>query len=103
MTDERFSLAIKQKNALEALIRSEGWEIISTIIADQIELRRNAFELTPLENFLEAGKQEYSKGEIAAFRLTLKMPSDIIEDAVEIIDQLTPDEEKEDGEETSED
>lgn len=91
MTDEhddhggRLSEAVKQRNAFAALIRTEGWAMLKNILNSQVELRRNDFELTPLDSMDKVLGQEFKKGEIASLRLVLELPQNVLEDAEAVI------------------
>ncbi len=84
--DERLREAVRQKNAFTGLLRTEGWEMLTTILQEQVEMRRNSFELTPLESMDQIPAQEFKKGEIAGLRMAAQLPQDILDDAQSIID-----------------
>ncbi len=84
--EELLREAVKQKNAFAALLRTEGWDMLATIMRQQLELRRNSFELTPLESLDQVPAQEFKKGEVANLRMIMELPQHILDDAQSIID-----------------
>ncbi len=73
--------AHRMVDALRDLIYREGWAIVREHLERGIQTRRNEYELKPLDNILELGKQEFMKGEIAQARLVIALPVTLIEAA----------------------
>lgn len=78
MTEET-ELANKKKRALKALTESEGWAILCEMVCKQRKMRENQIILTPINKDHTVLKQEYIKGECAAFRLVEELPAQLIE------------------------
>ncbi len=89
MTDDaaRLREAVQQRNSFHDLLRSQGWDALAKVLEAQIETRRNKFELVPLESLDQVYAQEFLKGELAAFRLILRLPKDALDDAQAVIDE----------------
>ncbi len=73
--------AREAKDAISMLMRSQGWDLLSQWINGQVQLRRDATELTPLDNLLEVGAREFTRGEICFGRSILEAPRTIMEAA----------------------
>lgn len=78
--------AHRVKDSMQHFINSSAWEIIRAHLERGIQTRRNQYELTPLENLLEVGKQEFVKGEIAEARLVLELPLTLLNTALATIE-----------------
>lgn len=97
----RLHEAVITRDALQELMHSDGWKVFCEYCAEQLQARRNAYELTPLKSILEIGEQEFAKGEAATFRAVQEVPEMLLTIAQETINLITSelnDEEKADVE-----
>lgn len=70
--------AIERKEALEALLRSQGWDILLGILREQVQTRTNLVMLSKVDsNGLYA--QEFTKGEVAALRMVINLPRALVD------------------------
>jgi len=76
-----------QKKALEALLASRGWSILSGILNSQVQTRCDAIILTPLEKRVAVFQQEYAKGEVAGIKLAVNLPQMLLDATLEDIAQ----------------
>ena len=79
--DPEVEEALKAKTALSVLLKSEGWAILSKWLEVQKTTRVNNVMYTPRGAAEDEWKQEFMKGEAAAFELILQAPKLLIEDA----------------------
>jgi len=75
--------ALERKRALEALLESSGWAILSETLREQVHSRIQELVLKPLTTLDESLAQEYAKGETASLQLVLVMPSTLLEAAAQ--------------------
>lgn len=94
--DERLTEAVKYKNALNALVKSEGWKIFVDIADENIHNRTQVILLEPLSSLDDALPKEFMKGEVAGIMALKLYPEAKIEECEALIDALK---EKPDGEE----
>lgn len=93
--DTRLPQAVRRKNALQDLLRSEGWAALKEVLQEQLERRRNEVELKPLSSLDAALAQEYMKGEIHQLRLLVVLPDSLIDEDKSVIDAFANKEEEE--------
>lgn len=94
--DERLTEAVKFKNALDALVKSEGWKIFVDICAENIHNRTQKILLEPLSSMDDVFPKEFMKGEVAGITALTLYPEIKIEECEALIDSFK---EKPDGEE----
>jgi hypothetical protein len=70
--DEQLSEALKEKAAYEALTRSPGWQRLRQWMEVQVRARTDEIILKPCTGVKDQLEAEYSKGEIATFRLIMQ-------------------------------
>ena len=99
MVPEDVRDAIKVKNAFSGFCNTEGWKLLVAWIEDQVRMRGDDVILKPLENILEATKQEFTKGEMAFGRTVLAFPETLLTTAQETINEYNAIKEEDDGEE----
>ena len=97
MADPRFTEAVRNNNALTALVNSEGWAIL-----DQVWQEREA---NLLMDFLR-DDVDYSDGKLREFRIGLKLirvlrmtPAAMLDDATTVIAEYAEEEDQSHGEE----
>lgn len=78
----------EQKEVLQGLLSSPGWDLLREVLEEQIAHRTQAIILSPLESVDRLGVQEYAKGEVAALKLALQMPEAMLEAVVDELKQL---------------
>lgn len=86
MYDPRRKEALKQKEALQALLNSPGWTILAGAIREQYELRLDKLVLEPLEDGNAVFRQEFLKGEMATLRLLPGLAQSMVDAAQMVID-----------------
>lgn len=69
----------EELSELNILVKSRGYLRLIGHADEQIETRRNAFELNPLEKMDDVLKQEFLKGEIAGIRLFREFAASLVE------------------------
>ncbi|HYE38147.1 hypothetical protein [Methylocaldum sp.] len=87
MEEENKSSLREQKELWASLLAHEGWKILSGIIQEQVENRKDLI-FSPLERADEAFKQEYLKGEAAFGELVLALPTTMLEQVQVDLDRL---------------
>ncbi len=92
---KQFSEAVEQRDALSALLKTPGWEILEEICRVKIAEGDKALD-KPLESTADGYAQEYSKGARTTFRYLLALPQGLVDQAVDVIEAI--EKEKEDGE-----
>ena len=95
MPDERFTKAIREKNALTALISSEGWQIVDEIFNEKETFLMQDF-LDPGQNVSDEKLRELRMA-IVNIRMTRDLPKAIIADAEEIIHEFSKDQPEDEG------
>lgn len=70
--DEQRSEALQQKADYEALTNSPGWKKLRAWMEGQVRARTDEIILKPCTGVKDQLEAEYSKGEIATFRLILQ-------------------------------
>ena len=90
-----FGISTKRQVVQLALERLLGGGPMS--LTEQLEMRRNEYELTPLNTMDEVLKEQYVKGELAQLRLVLQFPRNLIDSAQHTIDLHARAEGDEDG------
>lgn len=80
---------------LRDLLKSQGWAQVCRVAEDQLKVRRDSFELTPLKGMDEVLEQEFKKGEVAAIRLFIGLPQTVVDDIEEQLKQHEGEEEDE--------
>lgn len=88
---EEVAQAALTRDAMQALLKSQGWDILRTIFESQVETIVTKLLSTPAspESIYSL---EYEKGMAAAYKVILKMPKTLIEQA-----ELSTPDDKEDA------
>lgn len=92
--------ALDRKRGLKALLESTGWSILVATMQDQVKARIEALVLSPLKTSDEVYQQEFSKGEISALQLVLRLP-ELLMDEVAFAEATAGEQENEDDESDS--
>lgn len=87
---EEVAQAALTRDAMQALLKSQGWDILRTIFESQVETILSKIISTPIGPTTQF-EQEYEKGLAAAYKTILKMPETLIEQSK----LSTPDDEEE--------
>ena len=87
MIDERYTAAIRQKDAIQHLLNSPGWELLAKMLSEQLQTRLNML-LEPVPSWDDLLRVEYLKGAAQAFRFVEAWPQQTLEGAQETIDAL---------------
>lgn len=97
MADPRFTEAVRNKNALTALVNSEGWEIVDKVWQER--------EANLLAEFMR-DDADYSDAKLREFRIGLKLirtlrmtPAAMLDDAATVITEYVDEEDQPHGEE----
>ncbi|MBK8123871.1 MAG: hypothetical protein IPK54_10040 [Dokdonella sp.] len=90
---EQYQAAVVQKEAISALLRSQGWDILRAVAKGQIELLQQQVMLVPLKDLDHALEQEFNKGHAMGVAAFLKIPESMLEEAEAIIASLSGSEE----------
>lgn len=84
------TMAIKQKEAIQALIRSEGWTILNKIITTLVRTESEAIILHPLgEKYKDPYAQEWAKGNVHGLRTIQLLVTNIVAEAEAIVEHMT--------------
>lgn len=86
MTDERFTEAVRNKEALTALIASEGWAIFDKVLVEK-EQHMLAVYLDPAQELSDITLREYRMA-LISLRATSGIPGAMLEDAQLVIDEF---------------
>lgn len=86
-----------KKEAIEALLRSQGWDILRTIAESQVSLLTNQVMLTPVGDVGAGYKQEFDKGHVAGIRTFMAIPAQLLDEAQSILDSLAAIDEDDDA------
>lgn len=76
---------MKDKEALQILLSSQGWSLVKEWLEGQVRSRRDAYELEAGKGMDDLIAREYLRGEIAGLRLALELPRKALE-AMELED-----------------
>ena len=93
--EERRRALSEELSRLKSLVDHAGWKRLMEIAEGQCKNREPGI-FAPLENLLEAGKQEFEKGEVAGIRLFMVLPHKRVAD-VEAELAAMPEEDEDDG------
>lgn len=94
--DERLTEAVREKNAMEALINSEGWHLISKYLDAQINIRVKALlEATPtlrgdavIDGITYVLLQEYRRGSAGMAQFIKDYPQSVLNSAEEMLEEF---------------
>jgi len=97
MADERFTEAIKIKNALTALVASEGWGLLDAVLKEKEENMLGTI-LDPGQELSDTTLREYRMA-LVSLRTIRATPAAMLENAVEVIAEFADEnaEEEEDN------
>ena len=95
MVDERHSEAIKTKDALTALVASEGWGIFDKVLVEKEQHMLGAI-LDPGQELSDITLREYRMA-LTTLRTISGIPGAMLEDAAEVIASFADTEEEEDN------
>lgn len=85
---EQLAEAVKTKEALQALLRSEGWDILRAILKDRHASLLNEVMYNCLDDTRSVYRQEYMKGQAYMIQFLLNMPGTLKEEAEAVVDTL---------------
>ncbi len=86
MADERFTEAVQSKNALDALVASEGWKILVEVLEEKKQILMREL-LNPAVEMTDVNLREHRMA-AANLNLIINLPHAIIEDASGTIEQF---------------
>lgn len=73
---------------LQALEQSPGWKLISNILDKQVQMRLNAIVSQPLKSLDAALEQEYAKGEAEQLITLRGLPTVLIEELQQTVQEM---------------
>jgi len=92
--EERLRGLSEELSRLKSLVEHAGWRRLMEIAEGQCKNREPTI-FSPLENFLELGKQEFEKGEVAGIKLFMVLPHKRIADLEESLESIANEREPE--------
>lgn len=87
-TGDELTLAIKHKEAMQALQRMEGWHILSKTINAIIEAETNRILLSEIGKDWTTHQQEFAKGNVHGLKAVLKLVENFIKVSEELEESL---------------
>lgn len=73
----------KEIHTWEAAMQTEPWKAMVDFVNEQVELRRNDFELTEVTGVDSLVAKEFPRGEISGLRLAIEQPQRALDDMKE--------------------
>lgn len=87
-SEDRYETDRVRKAALESLLTSQGWDILSTICQAQIQMLTNQIVLTPLTQHDQVLAQEFNKGHLTGLRTFLALPKQLVDELAEQLKEI---------------
>lgn len=102
MSTEDINDVIDEVNDLRSLIVHPGWRRYAQMVQEILDARSTRL-FEPLENVLEATKQEFTKGECSAYATALALPSIKFNEGEALLEQYKEEQKNAEEEEDSTD
>jgi hypothetical protein len=98
---DRRKAALLSIEALNTLLKSQGWDMLRSIVEEQVKQLHNQILLHPLGGDNGVYEQEYNKGHAMGLQVVLKLPGVLLDQYDAVLKSLAPDEDEDiDGERT---
>ena len=80
--------AVKQRDALVALVNGPGWAIVNTWLQEEIDKRRRTYEEGAPHNMNDASVIGYQRAQLGMLRTLQDVPGKLLEAEQDAIDQM---------------
>lgn len=86
--DDQLREAVKERDALRAMIAGPGWEIVNNWLTEEIQIRRDKYEISGPHTLNDATVICFQRAELCMLRTLQDMPRKLLDTHQEAIDLM---------------
>lgn len=86
--DDQFAEAIRDRDALAAMLACAGWELVNTWLQEEIDKRRCAYEEGAPHSMNDASIIGFQRAQLGMLRTLQDMPAMLMKSHQDAIDQI---------------